>query len=158
MHSVPRRGSVGAELLDAVVRLNRWVTHHTDWTVPLTLAQVRALSQIDALGVAHLGDLARAERCSQPTMTVMIRRLQRLGLVQRSRDPNDGRAARISLTRHGREMLAEARNARADLVEALIAQLAASDRERLQDALQALSGLLDAAYQHTSTDKETNPS
>jgi len=37
-----------AELLDVVVRLNRWVTHHSDWALPL--AQVRVLSQIDEWG------------------------------------------------------------------------------------------------------------
>jgi len=149
--------SVGADLLDRIVRLNRWVTHHTTWTVPL--AQARVLSQIQELGPARVGDLARAEHCSQPTMTLLVQRLLEQGLVCRSADPADARAARISLTPAGRAALAGLRQERAHIVESLIGGLDPAQRRGLQAALPALAALLEAAYrQSPPTDKEPHTS
>jgi len=152
-----RGGSVGADLLDRIVRLNRWVTHHTTWAVPL--AQARVLSQIHELGPARVGDLARAEHCSQPTMTLLVQRLLEQSLVCRSTDPQDARAARISLTPRGRDALAGLRRERAHIVESLVDGLDPAQRRGLQDALPALSALLDAAYrQSPPSDKEPHTS
>jgi DNA-binding MarR family transcriptional regulator len=46
----------------------------------------------------RIGELARRSRLSKQTMTEMIRRLEREGLVERRPDPADGRASRIFLT------------------------------------------------------------
>jgi hypothetical protein len=98
--------SVGAELLDVIVRLNRWVTHHSDWTLPV--AQMRVLSQIDEWGEARTSDLARAERCSQPTMTARLQQLETLGWAVAG---PPGRTASRSRTPAG--PWADARKARA---------------------------------------------
>jgi DNA-binding MarR family transcriptional regulator len=50
----------------------------------------------------RMGELARRSRLSKQTMTTMVRLLERDGLVQRKRDPEDGRAARILLTEKAR--------------------------------------------------------
>ncbi len=143
-------GSVGAELLDRIVRLNRWVTHHASWAMPL--AQARVLSQLSTLGPSRIGDLARAEHCSQPTLTTLVHRLQAQGLVHRTPDPEDARATRIALTLQGLRMLAEMRQERARVVESLIVQLNPAQQQSLEHALQALSGLLDAAYRQTASE------
>uniref|UniRef100_UPI003342D04A MarR family winged helix-turn-helix transcriptional regulator n=1 Tax=Castellaniella defragrans TaxID=75697 RepID=UPI003342D04A len=137
----------GAELLDRIVRLNRWVTHHAAWTLPL--AQARVLSMIDELKAARIGDLARAERCTQPTMTTQVHRLEAQGLVRRVPDPQDARATLISLTEQGQRALADMRRARARIIESLVDHLDPADRARLHDTLQALSALLDAAYRQS---------
>ena len=46
----------------------------------------------------RMGELARRARLSKQTMTSMIGRLERDGLVERRTDPSDARAARIALT------------------------------------------------------------
>src|SRR5262245_41925700 len=46
----------------------------------------------------RMGELARRSRLSKQTMTTMVRLFERDGLVQRERDPEDGRATRIFLT------------------------------------------------------------
>lgn len=46
----------------------------------------------------RIGELARRSHLSKQTMTEMIRRLGRDGLVERRPDPADGRASRIFLT------------------------------------------------------------
>lgn len=137
--------SIGMELLGVVVRLNRWVTHLTIWGQEVTLAQVRVLSQIDERGHVRISELARAERCSQPTMTVQVRRLREQGLVDTAPDPDDARAVRVSLTDRGVQALADTRRARKEIIDSLISRLDAADRKRLPDAMRVLSSLLQAA-------------
>src|SRR2546427_7136586 len=50
----------------------------------------------------RMGELARRSRLSKQTMTTLVRLVERSGLVRRERDPEDGRAFRISLTERGR--------------------------------------------------------
>lgn len=151
MPSNPTGSSVATDLLDVIVRLNRWVNQRTAWALPLTLPQARMLSQIQALGTPRVSDLAQAEHCSQPTVTTQVHRLQAQGLVARRPDPDDARSVRLFLTESGRRALTEARRVRAEIVETVFNQLAAADRQRLQDALAALSVLLEAARQSPSS-------
>lgn len=50
----------------------------------------------------RMGELARRARLSKQTMTTMIRRLERDGLVERRPDPGDARAMRVFLTSRSR--------------------------------------------------------
>lgn len=131
---------LGAELLRVIARLNRWATRHAGWTLPV--AQVRLLAEIDELGPARIGALARFDHCSQPAMTTQIRRLEASDLVYRLPDPSDGRASLIDLTERGRGRLREIRAARSAAIAPLIDSFDAAERRRLHGALEALSGLL----------------
>ncbi|MGH3012644.1 MAG: MarR family winged helix-turn-helix transcriptional regulator [Gaiellaceae bacterium] len=50
----------------------------------------------------RLGELARRSRLSKQTMTELVRRLERGGLVERRADPSDGRASLVYLTSRAR--------------------------------------------------------
>lgn len=50
----------------------------------------------------RMGELARRAHLSKQTMTEMVRRLERDGLVERRADPSDGRASLIFLTARSR--------------------------------------------------------
>jgi DNA-binding MarR family transcriptional regulator len=134
---------LGAELLGAIAKLNRWATRHAD--LPIPPAQARLLAQIDELGTARIGDLARADHCSQPTMTAHVQRLEERGWVDRIADPDDGRAVLISLSEHGASLLTQVRSARAGAIDPIIAGLDPDARHRLQGALRALDEVLTAA-------------
>jgi len=53
-------------------------------------------------------DLARFARIEQPPMAQMLARMERDGLIQRTRDPADGRSSRIVLTKAAQEHMPEA--------------------------------------------------
>lgn len=53
-------------------------------------------------------DLARFARVEQPPMAQMLTRMERDGLIQRTRDPADGRSSRIVLTMAAKERMPEA--------------------------------------------------
>ena len=63
----------------------------------LTLAQLSILVTLLDRGPIRMTDLAAHERVRTPTTTVAIRRLEKLGLVKRSRDPSDLRAVLVDI-------------------------------------------------------------
>jgi DNA-binding MarR family transcriptional regulator len=50
------------------------------------------------------GELAARLRVEPPTVTKMLRRLERCGLVERRQDPSDARGLRVHLTDEGRAL------------------------------------------------------
>ncbi|QND41715.1 winged helix-turn-helix transcriptional regulator [Rhizobium leguminosarum bv. viciae] len=53
-------------------------------------------------------DLARFARIEQPPMAQMLARMERDGLIERTRDPADGRSSRVVLTRTAQQRMPEA--------------------------------------------------
>lgn len=131
---------LGGDLLAVVARLNRLATQRT--RLPLPWAQVRLLSIIEDHGEARISDLATLDRCSQPTMTTQVRRLEDAGLVSRTTDPLDARAVLIRITDKGRTVLAQARIDRAAVIDPRLAQLSPEDRQTLADAVELIERLL----------------
>src|ERR1700680_3295612 len=101
----------------------------------LTLAQLSILLTLLDRGPIRMTELAAHERVRTPTASVAIRRLEKLGLVKRSRDPSDQRAVLVAITPRGlavhRESLANRRAALA----ATLSQLSEDDLETLTEAL-----------------------
>ena len=86
----------------------------------------------------RMGQLAERARLSKQTMTTMVRLLERDGLVERERDPLDGRAFRIGLTERAREFQPVAEEVVAEL-EALVAEaLTESQSSALERALKGV--------------------
>jgi DNA-binding MarR family transcriptional regulator len=71
----------------------------------------------------RMGELARRARLSKQTMTQLIRRLERDGLVERRPDPSDARASLIFLTARSRRF--------EPVVAATLRELEGSVRSRL---------------------------
>jgi DNA-binding MarR family transcriptional regulator len=137
---------LGDDLLRNAARLNRWATRHADLEVPF--AQARLLSLLEELGPARIGDLARADHTSQPTLTSCVQRLEAAGWVRRDGDPADARASVVSLTPAGRGALTNVRRARAAVLQPVLDQLERHDPAvlaRVQAAVEVIAGLLDAS-------------
>jgi len=136
-----RTAELAADLRLVVGRLARSLRQADDGG--LTPSQLSALSSIDALGSVRLGDLAAAERVSSPTLTKIVANLEAAGLVHRSADPDDRRAARVSLTAAGRSRLKRLRTERNAYLQQRLAALTTKDRETLAAALAVLTTLAD---------------
>lgn len=107
----------------------------------LTLAQLSILLTLLDLGPIRMTELAAHERVRTPTTTVAIRRLEKLGLVKRSRDPSDLRAVLVDVTPRGLVQHREALATRRASLAALLSKLSAEERTTLADALAPLSRL-----------------
>jgi DNA-binding MarR family transcriptional regulator len=84
------------------------------------------------------GELARRVRLSKQTMTTMVRLLERDGLVERRRDPADGRATLVFLTWRARRFRPIAEAVLAELDHLVVRRLSATAVTELKDALRQL--------------------
>jgi len=111
----------------------------------LTLAQLSILLTLLDQGPIRMTELAARERVRTPTTTVAIRRLEKLGLVKRSRDPSDLRAVLVEVTPEGLVQHREALAARRAHLATLLSKLTDEERETLARALRPLERLADRA-------------
>jgi len=107
----------------------------------LTLAQLSILVTLLDQGPIRMTDLAAHERVRTPTTTVAIRRLEKIGLVKRSRDPSDLRAVLVDITPRGRAVHSESLANRHAALAAMLSQLPESDLNTLMKALAPLERL-----------------
>jgi DNA-binding MarR family transcriptional regulator len=140
LSSAAAQTSLGADLLSVVARLNRLATQRIK--LPLPWAQARLLSTIDDQGVARISDLATLDHCSQPTMTMQVRRLEDAGLITRTTDPADARAVLIRITPKGIRTLAKARADRAAVIDPRLERMSPEDRETLAAAVVLMRRLI----------------
>lgn len=114
---------------------------HGAATGDLTLAQLSILVTLLDRGPIRMTELAAHERVRTPTTTVAIRRLEKIGLVKRSRDASDLRAVLVDITPQGlavhRESLANRRAALAVMLN----RLSKDDLNTLTRALAPLERL-----------------
>lgn len=114
----------------------------------------RALSRTEAGllrtlldGPRRITELAETEALAQPTVTQLVDRLEKRGLVARGRSAQDGRVVLVSVTLDGQRQLratqaqyrALMREAMEELSDAEVAQLAAATEtlQRLIEAVQS---------------------
>jgi DNA-binding MarR family transcriptional regulator len=111
----------------------------------LTLAQLSILLTLLDKGPIRMTELAAHERVRTPTTTVAIRRLEKLGLVKRSRDPSDLRAVLVDVTPRGLVQHREAVATRRAKLAGMLGRLSDEERTALNRALEPLARLAEQA-------------
>jgi DNA-binding MarR family transcriptional regulator len=109
----------------------------------LSLTALSTLSTLAHTGPRRLTDLAVTEEVTQPSMTALVTQLEHLGLAERRRDDADARVVLVAITRAGRQLIRERRQAGARALTELIDKLDAQDAADLNSALPALRRLAD---------------
>jgi DNA-binding MarR family transcriptional regulator len=109
----------------------------------LSRTATSVLATLRDAGPQRVTALAAGEAVAQPTMTTLVGRLERDGLVERGADPDDARAVRVRITGEGLERLAERRAVRVAALADRLAALGADDRAVLEAALPALDKLIE---------------
>jgi DNA-binding MarR family transcriptional regulator len=122
-------------------------------TIFIRLPSVRRLN-FSALSVLHtlsrngpmrLTDLTATEQLKQPALTSLVARLERDGLVSRRRDPGDGRAVLISLTREGSAVIRSRHANRIAKLTRLVDRLTQDERDVLAGSAGVLARLIEIA-------------
>ncbi|WKE73414.1 MarR family transcriptional regulator [Streptomyces sp. WP-1] len=132
-----------AETASAVIRV---VTDHRD----LSFTAASTLARLEREGPVRLTLLAAAEGVAQPSMTQLVQRLERQGLVMRVDDAVDGRVTLIAVTDAGREVLAARRRSRDARLADLMAGLPDDDRRALADAMRVVAPLVQRMLSDTA--------
>lgn len=97
----------------------------------LSASAAFTLNQVCREGPIRLTTLAAKEGVSQPSMTQLVQRLERAGLVSRLADPDDGRACLIAITDQGQALLNERKRMRRERLATLIATLTDEEQAAL---------------------------
>jgi DNA-binding MarR family transcriptional regulator len=106
-------------------------------------------------GPRRITELAQLERLKQPTMTLLVQRLEQQGLVSRERHPGDGRVVLVTLTEAGSIALEDYRAQARAALGAHLAELPDEQVEALAAATETLADLVTFLQRETSTHLDT---
>jgi DNA-binding MarR family transcriptional regulator len=129
-----------ARLRAALARIARQLDRQTRGAT-LTYAAGSALAALAKRGPLRSGELAELEGVHQTMLSRIVGKLTDAGLVERTPDPADARAALICVTDAGRELDARLRAERTRLLAEHLAALPDAESARLMSALTALEAL-----------------
>jgi DNA-binding MarR family transcriptional regulator len=145
MDEDPHLGRVAAALLASVSVLVRRVRQvPTDGE--LAMPEKTALSWLERSGPTTSAALAREVQITAQAMGETLSALQARGLVERHRDPDDGRRVVLTVTEAGLQALKDKRDARADLLARAMTSSAFTPTELAQ--LAAAAPLLERLANH----------
>lgn len=134
--------SLADRLHSLAIRLLRRLRRE-DTDAGLTGPRLSALSVVVFAGPITLGELAAAEQVRPPTMTKIVRALERDQLVRRDSDPLDKRVVRLRPTPKGEALLQAGRARRVRRLAKPLSELTPAQRRTLRDASEILSGVVD---------------
>ena len=107
----------------------------------MSMTSLSTLSTLERTGPRRITDLAAVEGVTQPSMTALVRVLERDGLVARRGDPGDGRVALMAVTKAGSDLVRARRRSGAEAFTRLIDRLSEEDAATLAAAIPALERL-----------------
>ena len=132
--------TIADALSQATVLLSRYLVD----SAGLSPSASTVLYRLDTDGPVRLTTLAAAVEMSQPSMTQLVQRLERRDLVSRSPDPEDRRAALVSITATGRQLFRDGREGVHGRLGVLLARLSDGEEQPVgrlySDRVRAIAG------------------
>lgn len=122
-----------------------------------TMTSRAVLATLDADGPTRLTALAAATGASQPSMTQLVGRLEREGLVTRRIDPEDARATLVAITADGRALRGELHQSQNQRLGELLDTLSAHDQTTLGLAMHVALPLLQQLTEHAAERRQPEP-
>jgi DNA-binding MarR family transcriptional regulator len=148
------RVNVEAMSLAALRRITRATEVHSRALVrehQLTGPQLAILMEVSRQGGAPIGALAKASFIGAPTVTGIVDRLERQGLVSRVRNDVDRRQVLITLTAAGKRVLArDPSPLQAGFREQLL-ELPKVEQRKICEALERVASMMERAAVQTQT-------
>jgi DNA-binding MarR family transcriptional regulator len=130
--------------LRRIVRAIDMHSHHLVERFGVTGPQLIALQELARLGQVPVGVLARHVHVSHPTMTGILDRLEKRGLVHRSRDPEDRRRMTVRPTAEGLHVLDSAPSPLQDRFRSEFSKLEEWEQTHMLATLQRIATMMDA--------------
>jgi MarR family 2-MHQ and catechol resistance regulon transcriptional repressor len=129
----------------------RGLLRHAEWSVAaderrfvrancgVGESDFRVLGTLLNHGALPVSAIGRKVLLTSGSITSAVDRLEKRGLVCRSRNPNDRRISVIELTPIGREMIETADVQHAEMLENLVSTLSEAEKSQLANILQKLT-------------------
>jgi DNA-binding MarR family transcriptional regulator len=128
-------GETTGYLLARACKAHRGSIGNTLGEIGLHVGQEMVLSQLWCQDGLTPSELAGALGVEPPTVTNMLSRMQRAGLLKRCRDPQDARCTRVVLTQKGRELRGPVERRWATVEERALAGITAEEEALLRNLL-----------------------
>jgi len=132
--------------LRRVIRATDLHSRHLARTVGLTAPQLLLLKTIRTQGEVSIGELAREMCLSQATVTTILDRLERRGLVYRERSTEDKRRVHAHLTDAAHDILREAPTALQEHFIQRFRDLQPWEQTMIISSLQRVAQMMDAGH------------
>ena len=113
-----------------------WETEDPRRVGGLTASQLSLLLSLSEHPGCRVQDTAERLELTAPTISIGVRRLENMGLVQRGADPDDQRAVCLYLSPQGRKIASKARSLRAAKLETMLSPLTVDEQESLLEMLE----------------------
>lgn len=104
-----------------------------------------------------ISEIGRELGLARSTMTGMIARMRKAGLITEYRDPQDGRAVRIRLNPLARSLESRCRKLAADIERLLCRDLDAQHQEHLREALAVVTRNISRELRKVRPTRSTRP-
>lgn len=141
IREVKQSQAVANELRPVLLRLARELRREIH-SLGVTGGQVSILAAIKHAPGITASAVAQGERISAPAMSNHLARLEKAGLVERTREGLDRRRVGLSLTAEGEKVLRSVRQRRTAWLAAGLDKLTAKERDAIEHAIPALEKLL----------------
>lgn len=128
-----------------------------DGDTSLEASEVDALDQVVWSDSGRMHEIAEGLQIDASTATRAVDRLERRGLVERSRDPGNGRYVQVSLTTDGRRVHEELLQRRLEFVSNVLGQFSDHDRDALVRLLPAVADAVTAALRSEAAAVNEHP-
>jgi DNA-binding MarR family transcriptional regulator len=139
MNSGSSTEQLAVALLQQASLLTRLVFRHAQ--MGLSRSEASLLARLEA-GPQRITALAEHEGLAQPTVTRLVKHMEKSGRVRRERAPEDGRIVLVSLTEDGLSTLQELRARYRPLLVAGLGALSAEQVAALQASSEAMAALV----------------
>ena len=96
------------------------------WAVIQQLSQTSSLTAVDLVQILDM---------DKPTISGIVQRLEKKGLLTKNKHPSDKRAYLLSLTESGKESLEECKKISEEVVEEYLAVLTVQEKKQLNQLL-----------------------
>jgi DNA-binding MarR family transcriptional regulator len=132
-------GELAAKLLPNASLVTRLVFRHV--RTGTSRSEASLLASLEG-GPQQITALADHEGLAQPTITRLVKHLEKVGWVRRERAPEDRRIVRVSLTDDGRSTLHQFRARSRPLLVKCLAALSSEHVAALEGATDAMAALV----------------
>ena len=133
--------------LRRLVKSLREGSRAAEQTLGLSGAQVFVLQALAKTPSLSLNELAERTHTHQSSVSVVVTRLVARKLVQRAKDPDDGRRLVLRLTARGQQVLKKAPGATQDRLIDALDRLPAAERRGLASSLAKVAALMELPSQ-----------
>ena len=140
------------DLLISVTR--RWRSSSALRQRTITREQYWVLRTLSEGGPFKVNELAASIGCTPSSASISVKRLEKSGLVTRTRNEKDERVVRVAVTGKGRKTLDDWRRQQKEVVSSIFERLSQKEKHEFFDLLSKAAGTSDWPHRTDGGEKE----